>query len=108
MTTLAERMLEDYDNHNPGSVFADGLRLSIADAYRPARPSISDVQIDSPVTALTANTELPPCRYITPSMTRGVTCRALIPAGMSNDQRRSSWLTLEVLMWSSSENRWLY
>jgi 2-keto-4-pentenoate hydratase len=34
MTTLAARMLEDYDSHNPGSVFADGLRLSIADAYR--------------------------------------------------------------------------
>ena len=32
--TLAERMLEDYDSHNPGTVFAEGLRLSITDAYR--------------------------------------------------------------------------
>ena len=34
INALAERTLEDYDNHNPGSVFADGLRLSLADAYR--------------------------------------------------------------------------
>ena len=34
ITTLAERMLEDYDSHNPGTVFAEGLRLSITDAYR--------------------------------------------------------------------------
>ena len=31
---LAERMLEDYDRHHPGTPFAEGLRLSVDDAYR--------------------------------------------------------------------------
>lgn len=31
---IARRMLADYDAHNPGTVFADGLRLSISDAWR--------------------------------------------------------------------------
>ena len=31
---LADRMLGDYDAHTPGTLFADGLRLSITDAYR--------------------------------------------------------------------------
>ena len=30
---LAEQMLRDYDIHTPGTLFADGLRLSINDAY---------------------------------------------------------------------------
>jgi len=34
LDTLATRMLRDYDRHNPGTPFADGLRLSIDDAYR--------------------------------------------------------------------------
>ncbi len=34
ITTLAARMLGDYDRHEPGTPFADGLRLSIDDAYR--------------------------------------------------------------------------
>ncbi|MBC8351869.1 MAG: hypothetical protein H8E66_07760 [Planctomycetes bacterium] len=31
---LARRMLADYDRHDPGTAFADGLSLSIDDAYR--------------------------------------------------------------------------
>ncbi|MEM7044346.1 MAG: hypothetical protein AAF543_16175 [Pseudomonadota bacterium] len=31
---IAERMLADYDEANPGTVFAEGLRLSIPDAWR--------------------------------------------------------------------------
>ncbi|MCY3845988.1 MAG: fumarylacetoacetate hydrolase family protein [Acidobacteria bacterium] len=31
---LAARMLRDYDRHTPGTPFADGLRLSIDEAYR--------------------------------------------------------------------------
>ncbi len=31
---IAERMLADYDAANPGTVFAEGLRLSIPDAWR--------------------------------------------------------------------------
>ena len=34
LDTLAARMLRDYDRHTPGTPFADGLRLSIDDAYR--------------------------------------------------------------------------
>ena len=34
LDTLATRMLRNYDRHNPGIPFADGLRLSIDDAYR--------------------------------------------------------------------------
>ncbi|HIE94095.1 MAG TPA: hypothetical protein EYQ83_14990 [Acidobacteria bacterium] len=33
LVTLGERMLRDYDTHDPGTVFAEGLDLSIADAY---------------------------------------------------------------------------
>jgi 2-keto-4-pentenoate hydratase len=33
LVTLAERMLRDYDTHDPGTAFAEGLDLSIADAY---------------------------------------------------------------------------
>ena len=33
-TQLARRQLADFDRHEPGTVFADGLRLSITDAYR--------------------------------------------------------------------------
>ena len=34
IAALAERMLEDYDSRNPGTLFAEGLRLSVDDAYR--------------------------------------------------------------------------
>lgn len=34
LKTLAERMLADYDNATPGTVFADGLRLEIAEAWQ--------------------------------------------------------------------------
>ena len=34
LDTIAERMLADYDEVNPGTVFAEGLRLSIPDAWR--------------------------------------------------------------------------
>ena len=34
IAALAERMLEDYDSRNPGTLFAEGLRLSVNDAYR--------------------------------------------------------------------------
>ena len=34
LDTLAARMLRDYDRHTPGTPFADGLRLSIDEAYR--------------------------------------------------------------------------
>lgn len=34
LDTIAHRMLADYDAANPGTVFADGLRLSIPDAWR--------------------------------------------------------------------------
>jgi len=34
MDELAERMLADYDSVNPGSVFAEGLRFDISDAWR--------------------------------------------------------------------------
>ena len=37
IATLAERLLGDYDTHNPGTSFAEGLRLSIHDAYRVQR-----------------------------------------------------------------------
>ena len=33
LVTLAERMLRDYDIHDPGTAFAEGLDLSIAEAY---------------------------------------------------------------------------
>ena len=32
--TIAQRMLADYDAANPGTVFGEGLRLEIADAWR--------------------------------------------------------------------------
>ena len=32
LNVIAQRMLADYDDANPGTVFADGLRLSISDA----------------------------------------------------------------------------
>ena len=31
---LAEQMLHDYDGHSPGTPFADGLRVSISEAYQ--------------------------------------------------------------------------
>ncbi|MEM9441391.1 MAG: hypothetical protein AAGA73_13160 [Pseudomonadota bacterium] len=34
LNVIARRMLADYDDANPGTVFADGLRLSIPDAWR--------------------------------------------------------------------------
>jgi len=34
LDTLATRMLRDYDRHTPGTPFADGLDLSIDEAYR--------------------------------------------------------------------------
>lgn len=34
LDALAARMLRDYDRHTPGPPFADGLRLSIDEAYR--------------------------------------------------------------------------
>ena len=34
LDALAARMLRDYDRHTPGTAFADGLRLSIDEAYR--------------------------------------------------------------------------
>lgn len=34
LDTLATRMLRDYDGHTPGTPFADGLRLSIDEAYQ--------------------------------------------------------------------------
>lgn len=34
LNAIAQRMLADYDAVDPGTVFADGLRLSIADAWR--------------------------------------------------------------------------
>ncbi|MDH3661754.1 MAG: hypothetical protein OEU92_17275 [Alphaproteobacteria bacterium] len=34
LEAIAERMLADYDEANPGTVFAEGLRLSIPDAWR--------------------------------------------------------------------------
>ena len=34
LTTLAGRMLADYDNATPGTVFAEGLRLTPAEAWR--------------------------------------------------------------------------
>ena len=34
LEVIAERMLADYDDANPGTVFAEGLRLSIPDAWR--------------------------------------------------------------------------
>ena len=34
LDTLAARMLRDYDRHAPGTPFAEGLRLSIGEAYR--------------------------------------------------------------------------
>lgn len=34
LTTLAERMLADYDNTTPGTVFSEGLRLTSAEAWR--------------------------------------------------------------------------
>ena len=33
MKALAERMLRDYDTKNPGTVFGEGLRLSIEEAF---------------------------------------------------------------------------
>lgn len=32
--TLSQRMLHDYDRHEPGTVFAEGLRLSLDDAWK--------------------------------------------------------------------------
>ena len=34
LTQLAQRQLADYDRGRPGTAFADGLQLSVADAYR--------------------------------------------------------------------------
>jgi len=34
LSSIANRMLDDYDNANPGTVFADGLRLDVTDAWR--------------------------------------------------------------------------
>ena len=34
ITRLAEQMLRDYDAQAPGTLFADGLRLSVTEAYR--------------------------------------------------------------------------
>lgn len=34
LTTLADRMLADYDNATPGTVFAEGLRLTPPEAWR--------------------------------------------------------------------------
>ena len=34
LKVIAQRMLADYDDANPGTIFADGLRLSIPDAWR--------------------------------------------------------------------------
>jgi 2-keto-4-pentenoate hydratase len=34
LRALADRMLDDYDAVNPGTVFAEGMRLEIADAWR--------------------------------------------------------------------------
>ncbi len=34
MSELAERMLADYDSANPGSIFAEGFRLNVPDAWR--------------------------------------------------------------------------
>jgi 2-keto-4-pentenoate hydratase len=34
LEAIAKRMLADYDEANPGTVFAEGLRLSISDAWR--------------------------------------------------------------------------
>ena len=34
LSQIAKQMLRDYDAHTPGTIFADGFRLSISDAYR--------------------------------------------------------------------------
>ncbi len=34
LNSLATRMLNDFDSHNPGTVFADGLRLDVEGAWR--------------------------------------------------------------------------
>ena len=34
LDTLAAKLLSDYDSHNPGTVFAEGLRLAVTDAWR--------------------------------------------------------------------------
>ena len=34
LVALAERLIHDYDDRNPGTVFAEGLRLSLDDAWR--------------------------------------------------------------------------
>ena len=61
------------------------------------------VQIDSPLTAFTANSVEPALRYITPSTTSGVTWAMLCPASGSNDHASSSPSTLVVLISSSAE-----
>ena len=33
LTTLAVKMLADYDGHTPGTAFANGLRLSVQEAW---------------------------------------------------------------------------
>jgi len=34
LDTIARRMLHDYDNATPGTIFSEGLRLDVADAWR--------------------------------------------------------------------------
>ena len=34
LSALATQMLIDYDTHHPGTVFSDGLRLELDDAWR--------------------------------------------------------------------------
>ena len=61
------------------------------------------VQIDSPLTAFTANSVEPALRYITPSTTSGVAWAMPGPAPGSNDHASSSLSTLVVLISSSEE-----
>lgn len=41
---IAQRQLADYDRHRPGTTFADGLSLSVADAYR-VQSLVADLRV---------------------------------------------------------------
>src|SRR5260221_4202531 len=57
-----------------------------------------------PVTAFTAKSLFPELKYITPSITNGVSWAIISVAWTWNDQAWMSFLTFEALIWSSGQN----
>ena len=67
--------------------------------------SASNVHFDWPVTASSAKSFEPECRYITPSMTSGVALDTFSRPGISNTHFTPRRPTFEVLISSSGEKR---